>query len=102
MLIKKRITLHPGVPLHFVSRSPAYSGGSLRLESFSVNAGRVEWTIVTEKGKVIEGRARGEQPLPQWPDSWITLAIPMKIHIRERGNAPDFIVNIPGSIQEKE
>lgn len=102
MLIKKRITLHPGVPLHFISRSPAYLGGSLTLESFSVNSGRVEWVIRTERGVLIEGRAKGEQRLPQWPDSWITLAIPMKIHIRERGNAPDFIVNIPGSVQEKE
>ena len=101
MLIKKRITLQPGVPFHFTSMSPAYKDGSLTLRQFSVSGERVEWVIELNSGALVEGRARGARDLPLWPESWITLAIPVKIHVRERGNAPDFIVAVPGSVKEK-
>lgn len=103
MLVKKiRVTLQPGAPYHFNSISPMYQGGSLTLKSFKVESGRVEWFIETNRGHLIEGRAKGEREIPLWPGSWITLAIPLKIHVRDSGNAPEFIVCIPGSIIEKQ
>ena len=99
MIVKRRVTLHPGVPLSLVSSSPGYRDSSITLTAFSIDANRVTWQITTGDGKIIEGRAKGQQPLPNYPDSWIALAIPLKIHVRERVNAPDFVIGVPGSIK---
>lgn len=101
MMVKKRVTLQPGSPYNFKSISPLYQSGSLTLRSFKVESGRVEWFIETNRGHLIEGRAKGEREIPLWPESWITLAIPLKIHVRDSGNAPEFIICIPGSIIEQ-
>lgn len=102
MLRKRRVTLQPGVPLHFQPLTDAYQPGWIKLEEFSVDQHRASWVVVTSKGQIIEGRAKGEQPLGLYPSSWISLAIPLKIHVRDRANAPEFILNIPGSITEKQ
>lgn len=102
MLHKRRITLQPGIPLSFSPLSKAYQGGSITLESFEVNARRITWAVRTDKGHIIEGRAKGEMLLPLYPEAWIALAIPVKVHVRERGNCVEFIVCIPASVTPEE
>lgn len=72
------------------------------MESFEVNARRISWTIRTDKGHIIEGRAKGEVILPLYPEAWIAMAIPVKVHVRERSNCVEFIVYIPASVTPAE
>lgn len=88
--------------MHLESATAAYAPGWLVLEEITISQHRVSWVVRTSKGQTIEGRARGERPLDLWPGSWISLAIPLKVHVRDRGNSPEFILNIPGSVIEKQ
>lgn len=100
MMIKKRIALRTGVPQRFRSVSSEYREGSLTLVSFVIKDDRVEWIVSTDRGEIVEGRTKGERSIPLWPNAWIALAIPIRVHLKNNGLAPDFIVNIPGSVLE--
>lgn len=100
MLKKLRLPLEVGEKAYFVT--PMNKPGDVLpyvvLESYSVKDGRIEWLMKTDKGQFINGRIRDQQPNPLYKDASITLAIPVTLHAKSRGLAPDFIFAVPSMV----
>lgn len=71
---------------------------SLQLEDFSCSVDRVSWTVRCGDGQLITGGILDKKELPFLEGGWISLAIPLKLHLGKHNFfAPDFIIGMPGS-----
>ena len=96
--LKLRVAIKIGVPYYFVDPTapPSTAFKWLKLLSFSVLNGRLEWDMLTSCGTRITGTLRGQQRLPLCQGSWVCPSIPLTLHDKqEEGLAPDFIFNVP-------
>lgn len=98
---KLRTRLEMGRPVFLVDASKEAPDllKCIELIDFNATHGSINWSVKCGDGQIITGKVRDQQPIPFLKDSWITLAIPIKLHIKQKCFAPDFIVFIPGSYQ---
>lgn len=100
MLKKLRIPLSIGDSAYF---STPMDGSSkerpfVTLEDFKVMDGRIEWTLVTNKGQLIVGRVKDQQKVPIFDGMWVAVSIPVTLHYKMKGLALDFIFGVPAIV----
>lgn len=98
---KIRVFLDHGTPVNFKNSATLKidKNCSLELLDFEVKQGNARWVIKLGNGQLIEGRVGVETKLSVLSGtSWITLAIPIRLHKTPKGLAPDFIINLPDYI----
>ena len=98
---KLRLRLEVEVPISFRDTKTGKTDPkwSLTLVDFLLTPYRVEWTIRTGSGELIEGRLNIPRPLPAWEDSSILLSYPVSASCKPKGTfRPEFIVTLPSAI----
>lgn len=102
-----RITMVPEVPVFlgtFENGQPR-TEHILTLIEFLAKPGLVKWAIKDETGRIFEGRLGMKVVLPYYPDSFITLSVPITLHHRTQLNAlfgVEFIYRIPQAKQAQD
>lgn len=102
MHVKLRVAIKLDTRYYFVDPTapPTAALKWVKLVSFSVVNGRLEWDMVTSENHCITGTLRGQQSLPLWAESWICPSIPLTLHDKQAdGLAPDFIFNVPSQFK---
>ena len=96
---KIRVRLEPDTPVFIVDHARTTNPvvTSLELVDFEAKNGRIAWTVKTGTGRLLSGLVRNEIQIPEVPKAWISLYIPVCLHLKAKGFAPDFIVGMPGS-----
>jgi len=97
---KLRQRLEIGRPIYLVNslKSNQDISKSLQLEDFSCSVDQINWTVRCGNGQLISGGIRSKHELPFFDGGWISLAVPVKLHLRRRRFfAPDFIIGMPES-----
>ena len=98
MMKKALLLMEQGVPaiLFKPERGKPKIEATITLDTFEVANNRVVWVMKDNTGKLIEGRAKDTQKLDLYPDSWIVLVLPIKIHVFAN-LCPEFLFCIPSS-----
>lgn len=102
MQIRLRVPMQLGDKAYFVKPSDKPGDISeipyVELTDFKIEHGRAVWRMNSKAGHLIEGRIRDQQVIPYFRDSWIALAIPVKMDVKAKGLSADFIFCVPSSI----
>ena len=88
-----------GEPLFFVNSADPKIDKRLSLEliDLSIGVDRVMWVARTGSGEIIEGRHLTSVRIPFLADGVMCLSIPIKLHLRGKSLAPEFVFEIPGA-----
>ncbi len=68
------------------------------LEDYSVQSGRIEWTLRTNRGNIITGRVKDSQKVPIFEGMWVAVSVPVTMHYKTKGLALDFIFGVPAIV----